>query len=315
MQHPSSSATPDNKVDITTPGLESLQDRTDKNSSSLRKPEVSIRSEKGWTGLGLAQLWQYRELLWTFGGRDVKLRYRQTALGVLWVVLQPLLAAGIFAVIFGKIARLSSENYPYFLYAYAGLLGWNLFSGTLLKASNSLLANSGLVSKVYFPRLLLPLSTTLSTLIDFGVALVMMAGLMILYRVVPGTALLWMPLWVLMLLMIAVGVGFFTAALTVSYRDVNYILPVLVNLLLYASPVAYSLTEAVSRLSEGGRRLDMFFALNPLSGLLEAMRWSLLNTTPPSPGYLAYSFVFSIVSLLGGAFVFKRMERKFADVI
>lgn len=280
-----------------------------------RKPEVSIRPQKGWSGLGLAQLWQYRELLMTFGGRDVKLRYRQTVLGVIWVVAQPLLAAGIFSIIFGKIAKMPTDNVPPFLFVFAGMLGWNLFSSTLLKASNSLLANSGLVSKVFFPRLLLPISTTLSSLIDFGVALMMMAVLMVIYHVTPGVALILLPLWLFLLLMIAIGISFITSALTVSYRDVGYILPVFVNLLMYASPVAYSLSGALKRLNLGNGRFDIFFALNPLSGLLEAMRWSLLNTTPPNPGYLIYSAVFAVVSFVGGAFIFKRMERRFADVI
>ena len=280
-----------------------------------RKPEVSIRPQKGWSGLGLPQLWLYRELLMTFGARDVKLRYRQTVLGVVWVVIQPLLAAGIFSIIFGKIAKMPTDNVPPFLFVFAGMLGWNLFSSTLLKASNSLLANSGLVSKVFFPRLLLPISTTLSSLIDFCVALVMMAVLMVIYRVTPGLALVLLPLWLFMLLMIAVGISFITSALTVTYRDVGYILPVFVNLLMYASPVAYSLSGALNRLNLDQGRFDIFFALNPLSGLLEAIRWSLLNTTPPNPGYLLYSAVFAVVSLVGGAFIFKRMERRFADVI
>lgn len=320
MQQPSSPATPTGSVEPETPDLESLQNSTATSSDRLatsraRKPEISIRPQKGWADLGLAQLWQYRELLMTFGARDVKLRYRQTVLGVIWVIIQPLMAAGVLSLIFNKIAKLPTENIPPFLFVYAGMLGWNLFSGTLLKASNSLLANAGLVSKVFFPRLLLPLSTTLSSLIDFGVALIMMAVLMVIYRVTPGAALLLLPLWILMLLMIAVGISFLTSALTVSYRDVGYILPVFVNLLLYASPVAYSLAVALGQLTENSGRFKIFFALNPLSGLLEAMRWSLLNTTPPNIGYLLYSAAFSIVAMLGGAFVFKRMERRFADVI
>jgi len=290
-------------------------DQKNISSQHTRKPEVSIRPQKGWSGLALLQLWQYRELLLTFGARDVKLRYRQTVLGVIWVIVQPLLAAGIFSLIFGEIAKMPTDNMPPFLFVFAGMLGWNLFSSTLLKASNSLLANSGLVSKVFFPRLLLPISTTLSSLIDFGVALMMMAVLMVIYRVTPGPALILLPLWLLMLLMIAVGISFITSALTVSYRDVGYILPVFVNLLMYASPVAYSLSGVLTRLNLGKGRFDIFFALNPLSGLLEAMRWSLLNTTPPNLGYLLYSAVFAIASLVGGAFIFKRMERRFADVI
>ncbi len=269
---------------------------------------VRIRPRKGWVALDLKEVWQYRDLLFTLAGRDVKLRYRQTVLGAAWVVLQPLLTAGIFSVVFGRVAKLPSDGLPYFLFSYAGLLAWNAFSGTLGKASTVLLGNANLVSKIYFPRLILPLSTVFSTLLDFGVALVMMAVLMVIFGVVPHIGILLLPVWLLLILMTAIGLGLFTSALAVSYRDVQYILPVLIQFGLYATPVAY----AVSAVPQD---LRPWYFLNPLSGLLEAFRWSLLGVGSLPIGYVLYSAAMAIGLFFIGLFAFRRMERRFADVI
>lgn len=277
-----------------------------------QQPHLVIRASSGWAALDLKQIWLYRDLLMTLAGRDVKLRYRQTALGVVWVILQPLLAAGIFSFVFGTLAKFPSNGVPYFVFSYAGLLAWNVFSSTLTKASGVLVGNSGLISKVYFPRLVLPLSTVPSTLLDFLVALGMMAVLMVIYRVTPGIGILFLPLWIALILMIAVGIGLYTSALMVSYRDVQYVLPVVTNMLLYVSPVAYSVSYAASKVPEN---LRFLYLLNPLAGLLEAFRWSILGRGEMNWGYVAYSAVFAILVFVGGAFSFKKMERKFADVI
>ncbi len=269
---------------------------------------IVIEPETRWAALDLRELWQYRDLLVTLAGRDVKLRYRQTALGALWVVLQPLIAAGIFAVVFGKVAKMPSDGLPYFLFSYAGLLAWNAFSGTLGKVSSSLLGNANLVSKIYFPRLVLPLSTVLGTLIDFGVALVMMAALMVFYGVAPGVGVLLLPVWLGLILLLAVGVGLFVAALAVTYRDIQYVLPVLTQFLLYGSPVAYAISVVPAHLRP-------YYFLNPLSGLLEAFRWSLLGTGGLRWEYVAYSAAFAVIAFLGGTMAFKQMEQRFADVI
>ena len=270
------------------------------------KPHLTIQPTAGWQAINLRELWQFRDLLITLAQRDVKLRYRQTALGVVWVILQPLIAALIFAFVFGKMAKLPSPpGVPYLVFSYASLLAWNAFSSTLSKSSGCLLQNSNLVSKVYFPRLALPLSTVFSTLIDFGVALVVMALLMIINHVVPTLALLLLPVWLLLLIMLAVGVGLYTSALMVSYRDVQYILPVMLNFLLYASPIAYTVPA----------KYQALFAANPLTGLLEAFRWSLLGTAAPHWNTVAYSVAVTVVVFVLGAFSFKKMERKFADVI
>ena len=276
------------------------------------KPYLTIRPSSGWQALNLKQIWLFRDLLITLAERDVKLRYRQTALGALWVILQPLVAAGIFAFVFGKMAGLPSDGVPYIVFSYAGLLCWNAFSSTLTKSSSVLVQNSQLISKVYFPRLVLPLSTIFSTLIDFGVALTMMVVLMLAYRITPGIGLLLLPLWLLLVLMLAVGIGLYTSALMVTYRDVQYVLPVVTQFLLYASPVAYSLTHALTKLAP---QYHIFYMINPLSGLLDAFRWSLIGTGTLQWGYVIYSAVISVGAFIGGAFAFKKMERRFADVI
>jgi lipopolysaccharide transport system permease protein len=279
---------------------------------SSEKPFLSIVPTSGWAALNLRETWQFRDLLMSLAGRDLKLRYKQTVLGVIWVVLQPLMAAGIFSFVFGKLADFPSDGVPYFLFSYAGLLGWNLFSSTLTKTSTCLLGNNQLISKVFFPRLVLPLSTLPSVMIDFAVAMAMMVLMMAVAHRAPGWPLLLLPLWMLILLMTALGIGLCTAALAVSYRDVQYILPVFLQILLYASPIAYGLSKALSKLSPA---MQPLYLMNPLAGPLEAFRWSLLNTTRPPMICLLYAAAVSVVLFLVGAFSFKRMERKFADVI
>lgn len=284
----------------------------DARAAQAETPHLKIRPPGRWAALNLREIWSYRDLLMTLAWRDVKLRYRQTALGAIWVVFQPLMAAGIFTVIFGRVAQLGGGPIPYFVLSFAGMMAWGLFSGTLTKSSICLVGNAHLVSKIYFPRLVLPLSTVFGVLIDFGVSLGMMVFLMATFRLVPPVEVLLLPVWMALLLMIALGVGFFAAALTVSYRDVQYVLPVMVQFLLYASPVGYSLEKAAEKLPAS---FHWFFLANPLSGLLEAFRWSLLGTAAPPPGLLAYSAVFAFAVFLLGAFAFRRMERNFADVI
>ena len=269
---------------------------------------LRIRPSSGWRALDLSQVWQYRDLLFTLAARDVKLRYKQTALGVIWVVLQPLIAAGIFTFVFGKVAKMPSHGVPYFPFAYAGLLGWSAFSGTLTKSSACLVGNAHLISKVFFPRLILPLSTVISSLLDFAVALVMMFALLVIYGVPFGFSMLLLPVWLLLILLFATGVGLLTAAMTVTYRDVQYVLPVAVNFLMYASPVAYP----VSIVPEN---LRWIYDLNPLASLLECFRWSLLGTGAVPVLSITYSAVLGVLVFITGAFAFKRMERSFADVI
>lgn len=272
------------------------------------KPYLTIRPRNGWATLDLRELMQFRDLLVTLAVRDVKLRYRQTALGVVWVVLQPLMAAGIFSFVFGRVAKLPSDGVPYFLFAYAGLLGWNSFSSTLAKSSACLVGSSQLISKVYFPRLILPLSTVFSSLIDFGVAFVMLLVLLLMHGMSLSFTLLLVPVWLSLLLLLALGLGLFTAALMVTYRDVQHVLPVVVQFVMYASPVAY----AVSAVPQ---KLRMVYFLNPIASLMEAFRWSVLGRGDVAWGAVAYASVACVIVFILGAFSFKSMERRFADVI
>lgn len=268
-----------------------------------------IRPISRWEVLNLKQVFAFNDLLLALGVRDVKLRYRQTALGVAWVVLQPLIASLIFGFVFNVVAKLEAPNgLPYFLFSYAGMLGWNLFSGTLTRAAGSLVLNSALVSKVYFPKIIVPASTVFSSILDFGVALVLLLILMPVFGVGFSWPILLTPIWLLLLLMAALGIGFYASALMVSYRDIQYILPVMVNFLLYASPVPYALDMVP-------KQFQWAIAANPLTGILEAMRWSLLGTVPPDAWTLTYSIAMIAVTFVFGALMFGRAERRFADVI
>ncbi|MEI6916319.1 MAG: ABC transporter permease, partial [Armatimonadota bacterium] len=210
------------------------------------------------------------------------------------------------------IGQFPSGGVPYFVFAFAGQLAWMLFAGTLSKSSICLVGNAHLVSKIYFPRLVLPLSTVLGVLLDVGVALVMLVVMLALFHITPSIGILLLPVWAVLVLMIALGLGLFAAALTVTYRDIQYVLPVFLQLMMYASPVAYQLDFAVQKM---GGNLKWFFYANPLSGLLEAFRWSLLGVGSLNTGLLTYSVVFAFVIFAFGAFSFRRMERRFADVI
>ena len=265
-------------------------------------------------GLNVSELWAYRDLLSTLAQRDVKLRYRQTAVGVVWVVLQPILTSLIFSLVFGVLGHFKSDGQPYFVFAMAGNIGYTVFSSTLTKANISLVQNSNLVSKIYFPRLILPLSTAYSSLIDFGVSMGVMAILMLIFHVVPTIAILLLPFWVFLLLLMAIGIGLFTAALTVSYRDVQYITPVMLQMLTYASPVGYSIANPPRDVPHLAR---LFWHFNPLTGLLEGVRWSLLGVKSPAPSAFSvvYAVVVAMVLLITGVVSFRNMERRFADVI
>ena len=267
-----------------------------------------VEPSEGWAALRLGDVWKFRDLLASLAARDVKLRYRQTALGVAWVLLQPLLAAGAFSFVFGTIAKLDSGSTPYFVFSYAGLLGWNFFSGVLTRSSGCLVQNSQLISKVYFPRIVLPLSTVVSVLLDFAVGFVLLIVLMAAYHVHPGIGLLVLPLAIVGMLVLALGVGLYAGALATSYRDVQYVLPFLTQVLLYASPVAYLTTKVPAK-------FQFAYHLNPMAGLIEAFRWALIGSADFQWRFFAYSLAFSAVTFVAGAFAFKRMERRFADVI
>ena len=264
--------------------------------------------------LPLHEVWRYRGLLWTLGGRDVKIRYKQTVLGVTWVVLQPLLAAGLFTFIFGTVADLPIENgVPYFLASFAGFQAYFLFSSTVNKASISLIGNAHLVTKIYFPRLILPMSSIPTTLIDFTVAMAMLSILMALWGQVPGAALLLAPLWVAGLIGLGLGLGLIAAGLAVHYRDVRYVVPVIVQFFVYAAPVGYTVTALSERID--ARWMLHLYLLNPMAPLIEGLRWSLLGTNPPPIGYTVLALTMAAASMIVGSMWFTRMERTLPDVI
>ena len=277
-------------------------------TSQEQRPFLVIRPPRRWAPFNLRELWQFRDLLARFARRDLTLRYRQTALGVIWVVLQPLLAAGALAFVFGSVARLSSNGVPYFAFAFAGMLAWNAFSGALTRMSGSLVGNAQLVSKIFFPRLVLPLSSVGSVLVDFFVSMVMMIVIWPVAGVAPGWSLLTLPLFLAAVLLLSSGLGLLAAALMVPYRDVQYVLPLATQLLLFISPVGYALTHVP-------HSVRFLYELNPLTGLLEGFRWSLLNIGHLDTFTTIWAFACSIAFFVIGAFAFAHMERRFADVI
>jgi lipopolysaccharide transport system permease protein len=270
-------------------------------------PDVIVIRPRGGR-LALPLLWKFRDLLFAFGWRDIRLRYRQTFLGVTWVVLQPLLGAIIFTVVFGMIARMPSQGIPYIIISYSGLLGWTLFSSGLTRASTCLVTSAELIRKVYFPRLLLPLGVMPCLLLDFGVGAIFMIGLMVYYDIVPGWGLLLFPAASLILLGLAMGMGIIAASLAVRYRDIQYIVPLFVQLMMYASPVGYTAAAVPAAIKP-------YYDLNPLVAPIETMRWALLGTGELNLAGLAFSALAAILVMLLGVIVFGNTERKFADVI
>lgn len=269
-----------------------------------------LRPSRGWVGLDIPELLRFRHLLAAFAERDVKLRYRQTLLGALWVVIQPLFAAGIFSFVFGVVAGMTtSSGQPYFVFSFTGLLAWNVFASTLTRTATCMIGNTSIVTKVYFPRLVLPLSTIASTLVDFAVPAVVLLAILPFVGIRPGWPALLVPIWIVLVLVLALGAGLIAAALTIDYRDVQYLLPLLVPFLLYASPVAWE----VSRIPEAYR--FWYHLSNPLASLIDGFRWSVLGTAPPSAAGVAYAVIASAVIFVFGAAVFRRAERRVADVI
>jgi lipopolysaccharide transport system permease protein len=269
---------------------------------------VVIRARTHWLQLDLKLLWKFRDLLFAFAWRDIRLRYRQTFLGVAWVVLQPLLGATIFSVVFGLIAKMPTGGAPYLVISYSGLLGWTLFSTGLARASNAFVANAELIRKVFFPRLLLPLGVVPSLIVDLACGTVLMFAINAFYGIGLSWRLLLFPVGVTLLTGIALGLGMIAGSLAVRYRDIQYILPLLTQLLMYASPVGYS-AAAVPRF------IKPFYELNPLVAPIELIRLSLTGFGQVSAQALAYSAATTLATLLVGLIVFRITERKFADVI
>jgi lipopolysaccharide transport system permease protein len=284
------------------------QERDDKTLQNARRLHVRIKPSKGWSSLNLKELWSYRDLFWILALRDVKLRYKQTALGITWVLLQPILTSGIFALIFGLLAKLPSGDSPYLLFAFAGTLPWTLFSQSLSRAGGSLVSSKDMISKVYFPRMILPIASTLSVMVDFLVGLASMGVLFLIYKVPLTWRLSVIPGLVVVNLLIAVGVSFWVSAFSVYYRDFIYVLPFVTQAWMYASPVAYS-SEIVPQ------SWANIYALNPMVGIIDGFRWALLGQGEFSWISIGISLGVGVIMFFGGAFVFRRVERSFADVV
>jgi lipopolysaccharide transport system permease protein len=271
-----------------------------------QEPTVVIRPRRGLELLDLREVWEYRELLGFLAWRDLKVRYKQTAIGVLWAVLQPLAMMAVFTIFFGKLARLPSDGLPYPLFALAGLLPWNLFARVLAASSDSLVRDQRLISKVYFPRVIVPLSSSLAALVDFAISLGLLVVLMAIYRVAPDVRMLYLPLLTLLLLVAALGVGFWLSALNVQFRDVQHTLPFLTQLWFFLTPVVYP----ASLVPEAYR---IFFGLNPMVGVTETFRWSLLGGATPTPSSLLVSVGVAATLFVTGFLYFRSRERSFAD--
>jgi lipopolysaccharide transport system permease protein len=270
--------------------------------------EVDFGPPSGWLSLRLRELWGYRDLLYFLIWRDIKVRYKQTLLGAAWAILQPLMTMVVFSLIFGKLARMPTDGIPYPIFSFTALLPWQLFSRALSDASSSLVTSQTMITKVYFPRILLPLASILSGVVDFAIALVILIGMMFYYRIQPTWAVLTLPLFIVMALATAMAVGLWLSALNVLYRDVKYVTPFLINFWLYATPVAYS----SSLIPEGWRSL---YGLNPLAGVVEGFRWALLGQTLNVGSLIFVSAAAVVVLLVAGLIYFQRMELTLADMV
>jgi len=271
-------------------------------------PQVVIQPSRGWGSLQLGELWEYRELLYFLIWRDIKVRYKQTVLGAAWAIIQPLVTMVVFSIVFGQLARLPSDGLPYPIFTYTALLPWTFFAGALNRSGGSVVGSAGLITKVYFPRLIVPLSAAVSGIVDFAIAFAILLGMMAFYGIVPTAAVLTLPLFLMLALATALGVGLWLSALNVRYRDVGYVIPFLVQIWLYASPVAYS----SSLIPERWRPL---YGLNPMAGVVEGFRWALLGTAWQPGPLIAVSVGMVVIVLLSGALYFRRMEETFADVV
>lgn len=270
--------------------------------------ETVIRPRRGLARLEPLEWWRFRDVLLALAVRDLKLRYRQTALGVLWVVLQPLLGALVLAFVFGRVAGLSAGGTPYVVFAFAGLIWWNVFAGTLMRCATTIVMNPQLISKVYFPRVLLPFSSEVSVLLDFCVSATVLVGLMAAYHVEVTLRLLLLPVLLLPMLAISLGAGLVLAGLAVRFRDVQYILPVGLQFLLFATPVAYSIDEVP-------HAFRVLVLANPIAGLISLGRWAFVGTGGVAAAPIFFAIVTAVATLVLGLLVFHVMERAFADTI
>ena len=271
-------------------------------------PAIVIEPARNQAQLNLREVWEYRDLLYFLTWRDISVRYKQTVLGAGWAVIQPFLNMVIFSFFFGKLAQLPSEGVPYPIFSFAALLPWQYFATAMASTSGSLVNNSHLFSKVYFPRLLLPLATIFPPVVDFCIAFIVLLGMMVFYHIAPTWNVVWLPALMLLAMVSALGVGLWTSALNVKYRDIRYIVPFLVQFGMFISPVVYP----SSLLPEKWR---MWYGLNPMAGVIEGFRWALLGSYPPPGLMMIISVTVALLLLVSGVFFFRRSEKSFADIV
>lgn len=283
--------------------------QTSNNSStSLNRKKIHIQPSSGWISLKLNELWNYRELLYFLIWRDLKVRYKQTIMGASWAIIQPLFTMVIFSLFFGKLAQVPSDDLPYPLFSYAALVPWTFFANGVLMASNSLVINANMITKIYFPRMTLPLASVLAGLVDFVLAFIVLLIMMFFYGIIPTVNIVWLPYFLLLALITSIGVGLWFSAMNVQFRDIRYMVPFIIQAWMFLSPIAYP----SSLLSEPWRTI---YGLNPMAGVVEGFRWALLGTdTAPGPMTIVSTFV-ALIILVGGAYYFRRKEIIFADVI
>lgn len=277
---------------------------------SDRLPElVTIKPVKGWVPLNLKDLWHYRELIYFLTWRDLKVRYKQSVLGVLWALLKPFMNMVVFTIFFGQLAKVPSDGIPYPIFSYTGLLPWGFFAAALEVSARSMLQSGGMVSKIYFPRIIVPLSSVFANLVDFLIAFTILIGMMIYYQITPTINTLWLPVFILLAMITAIGVGLWFSALLVMYRDVNYLLPFITEIWKFISPVVYSATMIPEK-------WQWLYSINPMAGVVSGFRWALLGQPETiSVPSLAISAGISLLIFISGLYFFRRMERIFADMI
>lgn len=272
------------------------------------RPVLRIEPSRGWVPLKARDLWEYRELLYFLIWRDIKVRYKQTALGAAWAIIQPLFTMLVFSLFFGRLAKVPSDGIPYPIFSYAALVPWTFFAQGLTLSSDSLVGSANLIRKVYFPRLVIPVSAVLAGVVDFSIAFSLLLAMMAFYGMVPTWNLLWLPALLLLALVTALGVGLWLSALNVRFRDVKYMLPFVTQFWLFATPIAYP----SSLLEQPWRTI---YGLNPMAGVVEGFRWALLGTQTHPGAMMLVSAAAALALLIGGAFYFRRMEKTFADTV
>jgi lipopolysaccharide transport system permease protein len=274
----------------------------------LFREKTVIKPPSRFPGISFREIYEYRDLLYFLVWRDIKVRYKQTVIGVAWVILQPIVSMMVFAILFGKIARLPSEGIPYAVFTYSALLPWQLFSYTLTQSSQSLVSDEKLITKIYFPRILIPMAPIFSGLFDFLISWIVFIPILLFYRIIPGATLIYLPFFILLTVLTSLGVGLWLTALNVRFRDVRYAIPFFTQVWFYLTPVAYSATL----IPESWHWL---YRLNPMVGIVQGFRWTLLETTAPTFSMLAVSMLVTVVFLLIGMLYFQRVEGEFADII